>query len=146
MGAFFFFFLMPQPAAAFFLWWLAGSRIIETSLDLVPVTGVPSAAQRCLSCATVRRMSDSSVSLLCCGVIRCDMVAGVSRMRWRSVHGRRRWGVTRSCTRVASVHTQLHSIVCTDACARHAAALTPHVSAQDVQLRLALAIAESGDG
>ena len=106
LGAFFFFFLMPQPAAAFFLWWLAGSRIIETSLGLVPVTGVPSAAQRRLSCATVRRMSDSSVSLLCCGVIRCDMVAG-ARMRWRSVHGRRRWGVMRSCTRVSSVHTQL---------------------------------------
>ena len=79
MGAFFFFFLMPQPAAAFFFWWLAGSRIIETSLGLVPVTGVPSAAQRCLSCATVRRMSDSSVSLICCGVIRCDIVAVVSR-------------------------------------------------------------------
>ena len=47
---------------------------------------------------------------------------------------------------VASVHTQLH-IVCTDAYAHnvaHAAALTPHVSAQDVQLRLALPMAESG--
>lgn len=80
LDAFFFFFLMPQPAAAFFLWWLAGSRIIETSLGLVPVTGVPSAAQRCLSCATVSCMSDSrwrdsSAPLICCGVIRCDMIA-----------------------------------------------------------------------
>ena len=105
MGAFFFFFLMPQPAVAFFFWWLAGSRIIETSLGLVPVTGVPSAAQRCLSCATVRRMSDSSVSLICCGVIRCDIVAVVSRGCVGVLRTGGDGGASRAAAaRVASVH------------------------------------------
>ena len=81
--AFFFGFLMPEPAVAdFFFWLVAGSRIMETSLGLLPVTGVPSAVQRCLSCDTDSFISDSSVSLGCgvmscgvtgCGVMRNDM-------------------------------------------------------------------------
>ena len=84
LGALVLFFLMPEPGAlAFFFWLVAGSRIMETSLDLLPVTGVPSAAQRCLSSGRVRFISDSSVSakaslgLSCCGLIRLAVAMAV---------------------------------------------------------------------
>ena len=84
LGALVRFFLMPEPGAlAFFFWLVAGSRIMETSLDLLPVTGVPSAAQRCLSSGRVRFISDSSVSakaslgLSCCGLIRSAVAMAV---------------------------------------------------------------------
>ena len=79
LGALVRFFLMPEPGAlAFFFWLVEGSRIMETSLGLLPVTGVPSAAQRCLSCGRVRLISDSSVSLVrCCGLIRLAAATAV---------------------------------------------------------------------